>query len=697
MIDIDIERKTHSCIWDDEYARQALDLYRSMYLARCVDQAEADLVACGEGVFHVPSSGHEGVAVLNWFLRPQDYLHLHYRDKALMLARGVPPVMFLNSVLCNGDSHSAGRQMSAHMSDPARRILSLVGPVGNQALQAVGIAAAVKHRADQPLVLCSMGEGTSQQGEVLEAIAEAVRWELPVLFWIEDNRYAISTHTRGKTFYSLPDWLGAATHHNGLPLHFLDGRDVHECGVKLGPIVDGVRQRRQPAIVVFQVERLSDHTNADNEVVYRSSQEQHFGRRRCDPLFLLGARLYANGISPDEVEDLHIRVHGEVRRATDRAREASPPLAAVDAKRPLPAALTERALEYRGGDANPRLRMLEAIREVLRHHLSHDPNVTLYGEDIEDPKGDVFGLTRGLSTDFPGRVVNAPLSESTIVGTSIGRALAGERPVAFLQFADFLPLAFNQILTELGSMYWRTVGGWECPVIILAACGGYRPGLGPFHAHTLESICTHVPGVDVFMPSTAGDAAGLLNAAFGSGRPTIFLYPKICLNDRDSTTSADVTEQRIPIGKARLVTRGNHLTMVSWGSTLSLCAKASLALEAAGYPCDLIDLRSLSPWDSELTIASARRTGKLLIAHEDNLTCGFGAEVAAVVAEASPTPIVTRRVTRPDTFVPCNFANQLDVLPSFRRILSVAAEMLDLDLTWSHPPGAGRARATAST
>ena len=193
--------------------------------------------------------------------------------------------------------------------------------------------------------------------------------------------------------------------------------------------------------------------------------------------------------------------------------------------------------------------MLEALREALRAWLKKDPRVSLYGQDLEDPKGDVFGLTRGLSTAFPGRVANAPLSESTIAGVGIGRALAGGRPVSCLQFADFLPLAFNQIASEMGSMWWRTDGGWTVPMVLMAPCGGYRSGLGPFHAQTFESIVAHTPGVDVVVPSTAADAVGLLNAALRGGRPTVFLYPKVCLNDPTLATSRDVAEQIVLPGK----------------------------------------------------------------------------------------------------------------------------------------------------
>ena len=347
--------------------------------------------------------------------------------------------------------------------------------------------------------------------------------------------------------------------------------------------------------------------------------------------------------------------------------------------------LTDAASEFRGDSNEPKFTMLEAMREVLRSRMAADPRITLYGQDIEDPKGDVFGLTQGLTLAFPGRVTNSPLSESTIVGLSIGQALAGARPVAFIQFADFLPLAFNQIISELGSMYWRTDGGWQCPVLILAPCGGYRPGLGPFHAQTLESVLAHVPGVDVLMPADAADAAGLLNAAFLSERPTIFLYPKSCLNDRNAMTSIDVDRQRVPIGKSRKLTRGDDLTIVTWGSTVRLCQRVVGYLSDVEIGVDLIDLRSISPWDQEAVCESSRRTCKVIVVHEDNHTCGFGAEVIATIAESAGRHVLCRRITRPDTYVPCNFANQLEVLPSARRIVEAAADLLNLEMNWELP------------
>jgi len=665
---------------------RALALYHPMLTARWVDTVEMELVNRGEAFFHVGGAGHEACAVLQWHLTDDDWLHLHYRDKALMLARGILAEQFFHSALCNGASHSAGRQMSAHLSAPELKVLSLVGPVGNNALQAVGVAHELVARREapgigrtNPLVLCAVGDGTSQQGEFLEAIAEAVRARLPVLFWIEDNGLAISTHTRGNTFYQLPG--GAAADFCGLPVHRLNGRDPLAVDAALGPVIATLRERGGPAIVVFEVERLTHHTNADDETRYRAEAELAQIHGGGDPLVKLRADLVKLGVPGAELDQVEAQIESVVRAAAERALGVPGPVANLDARPSLPAPLAAQQ-EYRGDGSTPRLSMLEAMREVLRQHLETDAAVSMFGQDIEDPKGDVFGLTRGLSTAFPAQVKNSPLAESTILGVSIGRALAGGRPVACIQFADFLPIAFNQIASELGSMHWRTNGRWRAPVLVLTPCGGYRPGLGPFHAQTFESTIAHVPGVDVVMPSTAADAAGLLNAAFASGRPTVFLYPKVCLNDPAQGTSADVSRQLVLPGQARFVTQGDDLTLVTWGATVPLCARAVTALATTGVQAELIDLRSLSPWDPEAVCASAQRTGRLIVVHEDNLTCGFGAEVLATVAERSTVPVKSRRVTRPDTYVPCNYANQLEVLPSLKRILEAAAELCDLELAW---------------
>jgi 2-oxoisovalerate dehydrogenase E1 component len=665
-------------------------IYRWMRTARCIDELEHELVARGEAFFQVSSAGHEATAALAPLLIPDDYLHCHYRDKALLIGRGVPIIEFFDSLLCTGVSHSAGRQMSAHLSAPALNVLSIVGPVGNHALQAVGVAQEIKARPARPIVLCALGDGATQQGEVLEAIAEAVRRKLPVLFLIEDNHYSISTRTRGKTFYSLPD--ADASSFYGLPLNRVDGSDAGACRQAFGMLVREMRATRGPAVCVMQVERLADHTNADDEKVYRDAEEIGRVRATADPIARLRTSLTAGGVDAHEIARVDAVIEAEVRAAADAALTHAAPWATEIALPPVPAELADRHREYRGGEGAIEYVMGAALRESLLARMRFDLRVSLYGQDIEDPKGDVFGVTRGLTLAFPGRVANAPLSESTIVGTSIGRALAGARPVAFLQFADFFPLAFNQIASELSSIGWRTNGGWSAPLIVLAPCGGYRPGLGPFHAGSYESIAAHLPGIDVAVPSTAADAAGMLNAAFRGERPTLMFYPKALLNDPQRGSAGEVARLFVPIGTARTVRTGADLTLVGWGNTVPICELVAATLASAGVETDVIDLRWLAPWDRQLVCASARKTGRLLVVHEDNRTGGFGAEVIATVTETLERPVRCRRVARADTHIPCHFGNQLAILPSYRSTLTAAAELCGLDLHWESPPqiAAGR-------
>ena len=658
-----------------------LATYRQMYRARQIDRIEVEYVRRGEAFFSVSGAGHEATAVLADFLGKDDWLHCHYRDKALMLARGISARMFFLCLFNKDASHSRGRQMNAQMSAPELKVLSQVCPVGNGALQAVGVASAVKDQAARPIVLCSLGDGMTQQGEVYEAIAQAVRDTLPVLFLIQDNALALSTPTTGRTFYSTPD--GDQDVFCSLTIVRIDGRDALAARAALGDVVAQMRENRRPAIVVFDVDRLDDHSSSDDQRLYRPADEIARIRATGDPLARLRAELVAQGVATASLDAFERESQDELRDLAEAARRAPDPAPTLTALRPLAPELTDARREYRGGkDSAGELTMLEAIREVLRQRLRSDDRVTLFGEDIDDPKGDVFGITRGLASEFPRRVANSPLAEATIVGMAIGQALAGKRPVAFLQFADFLPLAYNQIQAELATLHWRSDGDWPAPVIIMVPCGGYRPGLGPFHSACMDGVAAHIPGIDVFMPSTAGDAAGMLNAAFASERPTLFFYPKNCVNERSVTTTPDVARQFVPLGRARICRPGDDLTLVGWGNTVRLCLQAADALAQAGVSAEVIDLRCLAPLDIDSVLTSATRTGKLLVAHEDIQTAGLGAEVVARVAERASRPIVLRRVARADTHVPCNFANQLEVLPSLRKIVDTAVAMLGGQVDW---------------
>ena len=686
---------------DRDGAAAALQLYRWMRLSRTVESVEAELAASGDAFFHLPTLGHEGIAALALSMTPDDWLHIHYRDKPLCIARGITPLQVFNDQLCNADAAGGGHQMACFHASAELNLASTPVPVGNHATHCVGIAAQLREQGRDvpggPLVFCGLGDGSTHQGEVHEAIAEAVRRNLSVVFYVEVNGLAISTRTAGRTFFDLPG--GPADSYLGLPLHRYDARaGLIDALPGLADTLGATREQRGPAIVLLRCERLTSHTNADDHRVYLPADEIEAKTRTHDPLVNLRAALLDRGLADAAALDTYdARCETEARAAAEQARAVAEPVQVGPpvAKPPLPEHVAPGADEYRGSDTDgsgERLLMIEAMRGVLRHRLDADPRVTLMGEDIEDPKGDVFGVTRGLSTAFPGRVNNSSLSEATIIGECIGRAMLGSMPVGFIQFADFLPNGINQVLSEMGTIWWRTRGEFSNPMILMITCGGYRPGLGPFHSQTFESILCHVPGIDVIMPSTAGDAAGLLNAAFESGRPTVFLYPKTCLNDRARSTSDDVDRHLVPLGVARKVTRGDALTLVAWGSTVDIAEGVSRTLkEKAGVDCDLLDLRSLQPWDREAVVESAGRTGRLIVLHEDNLSAGFGAEVVAWVAEHARTAdgaaIACRRIARPDVPVPSNFSLQLEALPSYRGTLAAACEMLGLDLSFAEAQG----------
>lgn len=660
--------------------QRLLKLYRWMFSARISDETEASLARQGEAPFYIPTAGHEGIAALGLHFLQNDWLECHYRDKALAIARGVSLKSYYDSLLGNDESNSAGRRMPGFVSDRTLNILSSPTVVGSSSLHAVGVADVIKDHPDAPFVYCGAGDGGTQEGEFLEALAEVSRSCLPVLFVIQDNHFALSTPTTGKMFYSSADG-GIVNSFMNITVSTADGSQPHELEQHFQTVVQEIRSTRKPHIAVVDVQRLTSHTNSDDQRVYRSAEEIERIQKECDPVLNLKIHLLANGIQENEISGIEDEVREENSRALQQARESAEPRPAAEALRPLPDTWEGRK-EYRGDINKPALTLIEAMREAFRHQLQTNPNVTMNGEDIEDPKGDVFGLTRGLSTDFPGRVTNAPLAEATILGKAIGQAMAGRQPVAMMQFVDFMPPAYNQLVCELGCMYWRTKGEWETPVLITAISGGYRAGLGPFHAQSPDGMAAQIPGVDVIYPSTAGDAAGLINAVFEAGRPTLLLYPKTLLNDRSLMTSNDISDHFVPLGKAREVRKGDHLTIVTWGSTVPLCMQTAKVLDQVGVYVQVIDLRSIKPWDKDCILNACRKTGKLLVVHEDNQVCGMGGEIVATVSEELGSKVQVARLGRKDTYIPYHYGEQLNILPSFKTILEKAATMTGYSVTW---------------
>ena len=649
-----------------------------MVMTRVIDQIEMEYTAKGEAFFHVSSAGHEGISVLAPLLEQDDWLHCHYRDKSLLLARGLDPIDYFRALFNKDTSHSHGRQMNAHMSAPELNVLSISGPVGNSSLHAVGVAATLKQQKSNSIVVNLIGEGTTFEGEFLESLALSVRDSLPVLVVVEDNKFAISTDTIGKTFYQVGD--KTISEFMGCEIIHVEGKYPYKSYQVFQQAIQSIRDNSAPKIVVFSVERLSNHSNADNQQLYRSKQDIDQVWENSDPIVNLLVEI--ENIDTQEAREkfdaMQKEMYAKLKPLAIQAQRENEPKAVFTAIKEFSINPTVDE-KYEEGP----LVMIDSIREVLWHWLEKDASVFLYGQDIEDPKGDVFGLTKGLSTAFSGRVVNSPLSESLIVGTSIGRALAGQKPVAFLQFADFFPLAFNQIYSDLGSMYWRTGGNWEVPLIIMATCGGYKPGLGPFHAASMESFAAHIPGIDVFIPSNAKDAAGLLNTAFISNRPTVFFYPKNLINVKNKTISKQGARSLIIApGKASIIKQGEDITFVAFGNTVPLCMQVADTLSEYGKQAEVIDLRTVKPIDFDTVLQSVQKTTKLLVTHEDSLLVSVSSELIASISEKAGRLYEYSRVARPDTYIPCNFSNQLEVLPSYRSILTEAVRMLEGEVSW---------------
>ncbi|MBM3697074.1 MAG: hypothetical protein FJW78_01090, partial [Actinobacteria bacterium] len=367
--------------------RRSLAVLRAMMSARWIDAVEEELVQRGEAFFQLGGAGHEASAVLADHLSPQDWLQPHYRSRALLVRRGIAPERFFDGLLSTANSDSAGRQMPAFLHDADLHVLPMTVPTGNGLLHAVGVAREVAGRPGRPIVVAGVGDGTTQQGEVMEAIGEAAREGLPVLFWIEDNGYAISTRTSGRTIYDTA--TGPASEFLGAPIVRADGRDPMSLDIVAARAVQDVREARRPVLLVAQVERLTHHTNADDEAVYRTDDERA-AARAGDPIAALRENLIAEGVPADELVALDREVEAEVRAAAARALAADDPMASRRAIRPVSTEVITRAsAPAEAGEGAPRT-MLEAMREVLARRLDSDERVSLMGQDIEDPKGDVF-------------------------------------------------------------------------------------------------------------------------------------------------------------------------------------------------------------------------------------------------------------------------------------------------------------------
>jgi 2-oxoisovalerate dehydrogenase E1 component len=645
-----------------------LTLYRNMLTAYYVDERMKVFARQGKCTFHASARGHEKVQIgMTLLLKPgHDWFFTYYREKAIAIGLEMPlRDIFLAMLTRGGDPNSNGRNMPEHFSSRELNLVAQTACTGTQFLPAVGMARALRADQSDAIVYVSSGEGATSEGEFFEALNWAARDRLSVLFVIQNNGYAISVPQATQT---------AAEIHRiargfGMPTFDLDGTWFEPMYQMLPPIIRGMREGRGPALVEARVVRMDSHSSSDDQRKYRS-EEELADTVRLDPIYQTEQYLRRHQVlKSDEIEAIRAAVREEVDQAAAEA-DAAPVPSEADLMVHIFSGDSGSALAG-VGHTTPRyvsdepVTMIDAINHGLREEMERNPKIVMWGEDIADPKGGVFGVTRGLSQAFPRRVENSPLAEASIVGVAGGMAIGGYKPIVEIQFADYLWPAFMQLRDEIATVRWRSQGQWTCPVVVRIAVGGYIKG-GPWHSACVESAFAHIPGWRVVFPSCAEDAKGLIKTAARSEDPVIFLEHKGLYRRVQAKTPEPDGSYLVPFGRGSVRRQGSDVTLVTWGSTVYLALELARRMEKRGRSIEVLDLRSIVPLDEEILFQSVRKTSRVVVAHEDTLTMGFGAEVAARIGEKFfehlDAPVM--RVAAKDSFIPSAANLELAVLPS---------------------------------
>ena len=714
--------------------QRMIDIYRLMYLSRRVDDREILLKRQQKIYFQISAAGHEALQVAAALaMRPgYDWIFPYYRDRALCLTLGVPPYdMLLQAVGAATDPASGGRQMPTHWSSPALHIVSTSSSTTTQLLHAVGCAEAGRYFSRHPgaaakaendyrafrdvefhgdeVVLTCLGEGSTSQGEFWEALNTASNNKLPVVFCVEDNGYAISVPVEVNTPGGNISRLVA----NFPNFHFaeVDGTDPEACLRAFEVAVAHCRAGNGPAFVHGHVVRPYSHAFSDDDKHYRSAAEREADALR-DPLAKMQMRLLREGIlTEEEINALEQSLDLEAAQSAERAIEAPLPLVAdierhvysenldptsptfatekIQAQPEGPSLAGEASASLAGGGvagsakgSGPRT-MADLINACLHDEMRSDERIVVFGEDVADAsreqslgevegKGGVFKLTAGLQTEFGSdRVFNSPLAEANIVGRGIGYAVRGMKPVVEIQFFDYIWPAMHQIRNELALMRWRSNGAWAAPVVLRVPIGGYLTGGSIYHSQSGESIFTHIPGLRVVFPSNALDANGLLRTAIRCDDPVLFLEHKRLYRETYGRAPYPGPDFAIPFGKAKVVRPGKHITLVTYGAIVPRALQAAQKAQQQGIDVEVLDLRTLSPYDWEAIATSIRKTSRVIVAHEDMLSWGYGAEIAARIADelfdSLDAPV--KRIGSMDTFVAYQPVLEDAILPQPESIL----------------------------
>ena len=642
-----------------------LRLLTTILESRHADLREQNLNRQGKGHFHVSGMGHEGLAAVSIQMEPDDYIVSYYRDRGLVLGRGMTTRQLGLEYFAKRNTGSGGRQMPSHYSDADLHIWSVPTPTGSQLLPACGIAWGIQLDGKKNLVVTTVGDAATRQGDFFEAICFAKEKKLPMLFLVEDNAYGISMPTRTTNPLALnvlePDnWRR------------IDGQNVEQVYDATAEAFEKIRAGSGPFFFWIKMERLSSHTSSDDQKLYRREEELR-DLEKFDPLKCWKDQLIEEGIiTVEEFAKLDNEIKERIRREYSKAEKAedpSPKELLTNVTKPPPKIDKEILSpgKYRIGDT---------VNKTLRLGLEEDRRRILFGEDIEDPKGGVFRLTQKLSTEFPKQVFNSPLAESTILGVACGLAAYGKRPVFELQFIDFIYPGFNQLVTNISNLRWRSFGNWKCPAVVYAPYGAYLPGGSLWHSQANESSLAHYPGLNVVVPSTPEDAAGLLWTAMHGEDPVIFLIPKHLLWAEHEYAEPI---RAVPLGRARQCTTGSDVTVVAWGNTIekSLEVIAKINNEIS---VELIDLRSIVPWDKAAIEESVHKTRRLVVVQEDTENCSVGQMIISHVTSTSELwnamispPIL---VSKANVMIGYNPIYEYAALPDVERIVAAIRRLV---------------------
>ena len=608
-------------------------VYRLMVTARQIDTKLLTMLKQGKASFHIGVSGHEAaqIAVAQNMRAGIDWSYPYYRNLAYCLTLGFRIEDAMLDFLFREEAPStAGRQMYAHWGHKELRIVSQSSPTGTQFLQAVGTAIGCKREQKGEIVYVSAGEGTTSQGDFHEALNWAAREKLPIVFMIEDNGYAISVpireQTAGQSAYKL------AAGYEGLIRYDVDGTDYFEMKRIADEAITKARNGEGAVLINAKVVRLLPHSSSDDHSKYRTPEELAEDQKR-DCILRFEERVISEQVFSQEELDA---IKADAKQKIDDA-------ATWAESRPVPKVETVMTHVYSDVPLNlpfeastpsgAPIVMVDAINHALDEELAHNPKMLIYGEDVAGGKGGVFTATRNLTAKHGAdRVFNSPLAESSIVGTAIGLAIMGFKPVVEIQFGDYIFPAMMQIRNELAMMRYRSNGKWKCPVVIRVPVGGYIHG-AHYHSQNIEAFFAHIPGLMVVFPSNATDAKGLLKTACRADDPVLFLEHKYLYRQGFAKTPEPDENYFTPIGKAKVVREGRDLSVITYGALVQRALEAARKLEQEGISVEVIDLRSILPYDKEAIVKSVKKTSKVLVAYEDMLTQGFGAEIAAFIAE----------------------------------------------------------------